>query len=149
MDILKLIMKKLFVAILGSFLFSSVLAIIANAQRSPEEERPPEQIGFDDAFLLVFIVSSIISIIGGIPASLIIDEIMKKFSKRIFKYILHPILYIFAGGVVTGLFHLFLQGRIGVYLSILGMIAAFCFYIVSISINKIIQISKEQEEEDN
>src|SRR5690625_83415 len=98
MDIFKLIMKKFFVAILASFVFCIVLVVIlaildTNSGTWNSEE---EILSVGEGFLLFFIITSIISVIGGIPVSLIIDEIMKNIplSKRIFKYILQPTLYV-------------------------------------------------------
>lgn len=149
MKMFKLILKKLGVAILASLVFSAVLAIISAVLES-EESRYMEGIYFDDpsVFLLVFIVTSIVFVIGGIPASILIDKLMKNisFPKRIFEHILYPILYILAGLVVGIIFTFVLDWRIEAYSLVLSMIAAFCFYIVSLIMNKIIQLFKESGE---
>ncbi|WP_152655562.1 hypothetical protein [Oceanobacillus sp. CFH 90083] len=145
---IKRILRKLVEAVLSAFMLGIMMAVI---YYQPPQEGYPEAPDFEGIFQLVFMVSIFIFIIGGIPASILIESIMRSinFRYRAFAYLLHPALYIFAGLLAGVLFALLigidLDGRIIIVPSLIG---GACFYAVSLGMGTVIKIFKEQGHEE-
>ncbi|QQK77100.1 hypothetical protein HUG15_16970 [Salicibibacter cibarius] len=140
-------LRKLAEVILAAFTFGIVVAIISSA---PAEPTDPAIWSFEDTFLFVFVYSPIFFLFIGIPASIFIEGIMKKINLRncVYTHLVHFILYVSAGsllGTMVALF--FIAEGFEVYIVVWSTIAALCFYVALIGLNKIIQFSKEHDEE--
>lgn len=110
MFLLKKMVEKLTVSILSSFILSLIMAMYHTPTQNDQLFSPT----FEDIFIVVFVVSLIIFVVGGIPASIFIDGVMKKwnFSHRVYRYLCHMALYILAGVLVGSIFSLLLTGKI-------------------------------------
>ncbi|WP_066189921.1 MULTISPECIES: hypothetical protein [Gracilibacillus] len=141
-----IVLKKLGAAILSSFLFSIIWAVL---YAQPEQPDYPEAWTFDEIFIIVLVVSGIIFLIGGIPSALLIDGLMKniKFSKRIYKVMVHSLFYLLAGFLLGSLLSLLLAQEIDSFILYPSVVAALCFYLVSIGIDQVIEWSKEDQKQ--
>ncbi|GAB2542823.1 hypothetical protein [Gracilibacillus alcaliphilus] len=148
MILIKWTLRKLIEALLSAFTLSIIMAMI---YYQPPRKGYPEAPDFEGIFQLVFMVSIFVFIIGGIPASTLIESIMRKinFRYRASAYVLHPVLYIFAGFLAGILFArligINLDGQLIIVPSLIG---GACFYIVSLCMNTMIKVFKEQGDEE-
>ncbi|PIC85635.1 hypothetical protein CSV72_12360 [Sporosarcina sp. P20a] len=141
-------LRKLTVAILSAIVFSLSLAFYEytpSAQRQADVGYFP----YDALFVLYFLYSIPIYIVGGIPYSHYVDMYFEKFKFRneVQKYIMYFLLYIAGGLFIVGillLISLLIDGEVsGLLISnvfVLGVCASLLFFHISLLFNKVLKI---------
>jgi formate hydrogenlyase subunit 4 len=138
-----ILLKKLALAILSCSVYSLAMAFFHHTPISQQKDGVL-YFSISDIFLLFFLFSILIFVIGGIPFSIMIDKIIEKmnFPWRVYKYALHVTLYILAGLLVGTIYTFGLIEEISNSVLLHSAFGAATFYVVSLSTPKLINFLK-------
>ena len=141
-------LRKLIIAILSAIVFSLSLAFYEYTP-SAQQQTDVGYFPFDALFVLYFLYSIPIYIIGGIPYSHYVDIYFEKikFRNEVQKYIMYFLLYIVGGLFIVGILlfiSLLIDGEVsGLLISnvfVLGVCASLLFFHISLLFNKVLKI---------
>ncbi|PIC56718.1 hypothetical protein CSV80_13675 [Sporosarcina sp. P12(2017)] len=142
------LLRKLIIAILSAIIFSLTLAFYEYTP-SAKQQANVGYFPYDALFVLYFIYSIPIYLIGGIPYSHYVDIYFDKitFQNEVQKYIMHFLIYIAGGLLIVGillLISLLIDGDVsGLLLSnifTLGIFSSLVFFHISLLLNKVSKI---------
>src|SRR5690625_858198 len=138
-----ILLKKLALAILSCSVYSLAMALFHHTPISQQKDNVL-YFSISDIFLLFFLFSIVIFVIGGVPISIMIDKIIEKmnFSLRVYKYVLHVTLYILAGLLAGTLYTFGLIGEVSNSVLLHSAFGALTFYVVSLTTPKLINFFK-------
>ena len=135
------ILRKFIIAVVSAVIFSLFFAFI---QYVPKDEQEPNVLymSFFEIISASAIYSAPVFILGGIPSTILIDKINKRwaFSSRLSFYFLNFVLYLIAGIITTGIFVLILSKgswHFNVMFFVLGSLASLLFYHISLIHKKV------------
>ncbi|AIF45270.1 hypothetical protein [Virgibacillus sp. SK37] len=141
--------KRLLTTILAIIVFATLFSAISYV---PSSQREPNvyYFGFLETFLFVVIYSGPVYFLVGLPASIIIDRLVRRLVKRYVwkKYFIQLGLYSLAGVLAGFVLSLFSGGTLSkeevLPLAILGLAAAIIYFHVSLLVSKIRVKEKQQ-----